>query len=339
MPLGFFYALGKIWPFSGTRKPTKSLYITTSGHCPRKNSPTNSSEEAIFEDLAEWFPENRDYRTDLRKSHIWLSRWFAADLRLEEAVEERRFSLGIIRDLATEFPTSDEYREVLVSGNSELGRRLTGVGKFDEAEAYNLRCRFGGWTADRIRRVEVRQYSAYLLFRLARYKEAQQVLLESLDIAEQELAPNASPPNVGWTRHTYLLAECHQMIGLLGFYSARFENAEKHLQKAIDAAEPLHNDYPKSVWIPYLLGRLHHDLAVVLTAMGHLEEAEEARRKALSAWESAGNPVAASLPHGKGFTHYRLAELLDQTGRTEEAEGEFAESASHHGGPLAASAR
>ena len=59
--------------------------------------------------------------------------------------------------------------------------------------------------------------------------------------------------------------------------------------------------------------------------MGRLEEAEDARREALTTWESASTPVTAVFPHGKGLAHYRLGELLHRTGREEEAASQFAD--------------
>ena len=87
------------------------------------------------------------------------------------------------------------------------------------------------------------------------------------------------------------------------------------------------NQWPR--WTPtllmpsgldYRLGSCRHDLAELLTVMGRVEEAEQQRRQSLAAWESAGTPVAATFPHGKGLAHYRLGELLHQTGRTAEAD-------------------
>ena len=68
--------------------------------------------------------------------------------------------------------------------------------------------------------------------RLARYDEAEQVLQEALEIAEQEMAPNASPPNAGWGANIVWLARCHRMVGLLRFYTGRFEDAERALSQS-----------------------------------------------------------------------------------------------------------
>ena len=58
--------------------------------------------------------------------------------------------------------------------------------------------------------------------------------------------------------------------------------------------------------------------------MGRLEEAEEARQQSLAACESAVKDAATAIfPQGKGLAHYRLAELLHATGRTDEARQQF----------------
>ena len=48
-------------------------------------------------------------------------------------------------------------------------------------------------------------------------------------------------------------------------------------------------------------------------------------KHALADWKGAGDPGAASFPLGRAMAHYRLGELLDHTGRTEDAAREFAE--------------
>jgi tetratricopeptide (TPR) repeat protein len=119
-------------------------------------------------------------------------------------------------------------------------------------------------------------------------------------------------------------------VGLILLYPGIFYDAEKHFRNAIDPVKRLSDRlslpvdrFSTSVWMPWYFGWWYHDLAETLTAMGRLEEAEEVRRLSLAAWESAGTAVAAIIPHGKGLAHYRLGELLQRTGDTEEAGRQF----------------
>ena len=80
---------------------------------------------------------------------------------------------------------------------------------------------------------------AYLLLRLARYEEADQVLQEALQIAEENLVPEATPPTPNWANAVVFRGCCHHMVGLLQLDTARFAEAEQHLRQAIDLLSPL----------------------------------------------------------------------------------------------------
>jgi tetratricopeptide (TPR) repeat protein len=245
------------------------------------------------------------------------------DLRLKESLEQFQITLDITHDLATEFPDNDQYRQSLQHLHHELGRRLTAVGRFDEALGCHRAALFDDGQLTPGRRIYHREIYAYLLLRLARYEEADEVMQESLQIAEQELASNTPPPTREWPAAVVKLGRCHHMVGLVHFYAGRLAEAEVHLRQAIHLLVQLSDEYPQTVWPPYWLGAWDHDLAELLTVTGRLEEAEQARKQSLAAWESAGTPVALAFPHGKALAHYRLGELLHATRRTEEARHEF----------------
>ena len=195
---------------------------------------------------------------------------------------------------------------------------------FDEAERYYREALRSDGRLTPKQRVQIREYYARLLLSLARYEEADQVLRKALQIAELEMVPNASAPVSEWWHTTWQLACCHNRAGLLDLYIGRFAEAEQRLRQAIGSVAQLSDDYPQLVWLPYHYGLWQTNLAEVFTAMEQLEEAEEAWLQSLAAWESAGTPVFAIFPLGKGLAHYRLGELLHRTGRTEEASRQFA---------------
>ena len=120
------------------------------------------------------------------------------------------------------------------------------------------------------------------------------MLEEALEIADEEIVPSAAPGGVGWNYKLIWNGRVHYMLGLLRFYTGRLEDAETHLRQAIDPVAPWTDDFPQVVWLSWHLGWWRHDLAEVLTGMGRLEEAEEARRHSLEAWESADEAVIAA---------------------------------------------
>ena len=218
----------------------------------RDGEPVLRQGIAILKDLAKEFPDNLDDRLERSWLHYWLAAWLASDLRFEEAILECRASIAVVEDFKAEFPTDDEYRKAFAIGNAEMGWLLTDVGKFAEAEkqcraAVVSDGRLGPWA-----RVVGCQNYATLLLRLARYNEAEKVLEEAFEIAEEEMAPYVSPPNTGWGSNIKRLALCHRLIGLHRFYTARFEEAERHLRKAIDPFKHLLGAYPTTVRIPHI---------------------------------------------------------------------------------------
>ena len=277
---------------------------------------------AILEDLSREFPHHPDDRLARSWSHYWLTAWFWADLRFEEALPESRASIALAEDLVAQFPTTDEYRFALTCGEFQLAQALEGVGKLDEAERH-YRTTFTGEGLHRWVRVAGRNGLCSVLMQLGRYDEAQPVLQEALQIAQRELAPDASAGREDFGKNIYRLALCHRLLGLHRFYTARWEEAQRHLRDAIDFFQRLSGAYPVTVRVPVRLGSWYHDLAEILTATGRLEDAEGARRQSLAAWESAPTAGTAAFSHGKGLAHYRLGELLHQTGRTEEARRQF----------------
>ena len=144
-------------------------------------------------------PNNPDYRWELGQSRTWLSIGYQVDLRLAEALAERRKSHAILIQLAAEFPSNEQYRDALAESNTGVGRRLVGVGRFDEAEPYHRAAVQADGQLSALTRIASREEYAYLLLRLARYHEAQQLLEEALQIAQREIAPDrdATPDELG----------------------------------------------------------------------------------------------------------------------------------------------
>ena len=278
---------------------------------------------ALLEDLAEQFPNDPDDRLARSWLHYWLGACFWADLRFQEALPEAQASIALCEDLVAQFPTNDECRVALACGEFGFGVQLEAVGQLDEAEKH-CRAAFAGERVDRWVRVAGRNGLSSVLMQLGRYDEAQQVLQEALEIAEREMAPEASPGHKDFGKNIYRLALCHRWLGLHRFYTAKLEEAERHLREAIGFFQRLSGVYPVDARVPVQLGTWHHDLAEILTAMGRLEEAEEAHQQSLAAWGSSVTAATAIFAQGKGLAHYRLGELLHATGRTDEATQQFA---------------
>ena len=294
---------------------------------------------SLLEDLVREAPNNPDYRWELGQSRTWLSIGYQADLRLEEAMAERRKSHAIFVQLAAEFPSNEQYRDALAQSNTGVGRRLVGVGRFDEAEPYHRAAVQADSQLSAFTRIDSREEYAYLLMRLARYDEAQQLLEEAQQIAQREIAPTATPPHTNWALYLCYLAAWETT-----WPSCISIRASSQQPKSIFAwpSNPSPRGTPPLVvasgrttsW-----GSSHHDLAELLTVMGRVAEAEQQRRQSLAAWESAGTPAIATFPLGKALAHYRLGELLHLTGRADRGRAPVRGGPDDHGGPRAPPAR
>ena len=277
---------------------------------------------ALLEDLAAQFPNDPDDRLARSWLHYWLASCFWADLRFQEALTEAQASIALSEDLVAQFPTNDKYRFALACGEFGFGVELEAVGELDEAEKH-CRAAIARERVDRWVRVAGRNGLSSVLMQLGRYDEAQQVLQEALDIAQREMAPEASPGHKDFGKNIYRLALCHHLLGLHRLYTARLEEAERYLRQAIGCFERLSGVYPVDAREPVQLGTWYHDLAEVLVATGRLKEAEEAHQQSLAAWGSSVTAATAIFTQGKGLAHYRLGELLHATGRTDEARQQF----------------
>ena len=244
---------------------------------------------SILSNLAEQFPGDPSLREELSRAHAFLSAWLRADLRFEEAVQQRRISLGIIRDLVAEFPSNEEYRQ-----SADIVGTINGT-----ASGWNWQFRRGGEVLSRSPhgRRPARTASSgsrsecimpILLVRFARYEEADQVLEEALQIAERGAAlPTRRPPARMGAQRTSSLRAAITGLGLWIFISGPIRRGRTTSAPSDRPDQrPLSDDYPPLVWLPLPVELWHHDLAEVLTAMGRMEEAEEARRQSLAAWES-----------------------------------------------------
>ena len=285
----------------------------------RDGEPALRRSIAILERLAEEFPNDPEDRLARVWSHYWLAFCIHWDLRFAEEIPEIRASIALAEGLVAQFPTNDEYREALACAEAELGGALAAAGQLDEAEKHCLAALAAGGRLSAWARVRTRNDLSFVLMSLGRFDEAQQVLQDAHEIAEREMAPDASPGHKDFGKNIKRLAFCHHLLGVHLFYTARLKEAERHVREAIDSFQRLSGVYPVNVHVPLHQGQWHHDLAEILTAMGRLEEAEEARRQSLTAYESAVTAATAIFPQGKALAHYRLAELLHATGRTDEA--------------------
>ncbi len=289
----------------------------------RDGEPALRQSIAILEGLAEEFPNDLEARVARLWSQYWLAFCIHWDLKFAEEIPEIRAAVALAECLVAQFPSNDEYREALACAEAELGGALAAAGQLDEAEQHCRAALAAGRRLSAWARVRTRNDLSLVLMALGRFDEAQQVLQEALQIAEQEMAPDASPGHTDFGKNIKRLAFCHHLLGLHLFYTAKLEEAERHVREAIDSFQRLSGVYPVNVHVPLHQGQWHHDLAEILTAMGRLEEAEEARHQSLAAYESAVTAATAIFPQGKALAHYRLAELLYATGRTDEARQQF----------------
>ena len=113
------------------------------------------------------------------------------------------------------------------------------------------------------------------------------------------MAPNASPPTPRiWEKHRAVLRSATTCSGLLDLLHGPVRRRPKSTcARRSTSSLPWSDDvFRVASGCRTSSGSWYHDLAEVLTAMGRLEEAEEARRQSLAAWESAGTAVARHIP-------------------------------------------
>ena len=179
----------------------------------RDGEPALRRSIAILESLAQEFPNDPEDRLARLWSHYWLAFCIHWDLRFAEEIPEIQASVALAEGLVAQFPTNDEYREALACAEAELGGALAAAGKLDEAEQHCRAALAAGQRLSAWARVRTRNDLSVVLMPLGRYDEAQQVLQEALQIAEREMAPDASPGHTDFGKNIKRLAFCHHLTG------------------------------------------------------------------------------------------------------------------------------
>ena len=279
---------------------------------------------SLLEQIETRLPANADCRRDLRRAYGRYSAALGSDLQLKTAVEHRRYSVRHAEWLDQNDDDHAKNHSANAVVRSELGRRLAGIGSFEEALRWDQKANTSVRTVTPEQRLLIAENSAYLLMRLGRYEDANERLQQAIDLAEAKMA-STSPPDPGWPYRLFRIVSCRRMMALHRFYIGQLEDAESLLLEVVDDAEMRAQDFPSSVWATYVLGKWRQELAQVQLAMRKWVEAEDSLRKSQGDWESIADATPLTVALQTGLTHYRLGELLHRSGRIAEAQTQFAE--------------
>ena len=281
----------------------------------------------LLEQIETRLPANADCRRDLRRAYGRCSAALGSDLQLRIAVEQRRYSVRQAEWLDQNNDDHTKNHSATAVVQSELGRRLAGIGSFEEALKWDQEANTSVRTVTPEQRLLIAENSAYLLMRLGRYEDANARLQQAIDLAAAKLT-STSPPDPGWAYRLLRIVSSRRMMALHRFCIGQFEDAESLLLQVVDEAEMRARDFPSGVWVTYVLGQWRRDLSQVQLAMGKQDEAEDSVRTSLGDWQSIADATPLTIALQTSLTHYRLGELLHSSGRIAEAQRQFAEARS-----------
>jgi serine/threonine protein kinase/tetratricopeptide (TPR) repeat protein len=251
--------------------------------------------DAAVAGVGDEYSEEPEVDAAIRSSIGWayfsLSRYDEAEPLLSEALRIREgISKGEGTDLANSLHQMAALREARAEGDSAgvLYQR-----------ALDLRRRTLVPADARIAETLIR-YSG-LLMTLGRFDEAEENLLEALEILEMG---NAGPVQI---------SAANNRLGQLYWTQGKLEEAEPYLRSTLsERRKVLDPDHP-------LVGESLNNLAVLLDDLGRTEEAEALYREALVSIEAAFGETSEHLSGILG----NLAMILGQKGDTSQAESLF----------------
>jgi eukaryotic-like serine/threonine-protein kinase len=251
---------------------------------------------AIFDKLAEEFPDEGEYRAGSAKSLNQSGLLFKDEMNAAEAERAYGGAAAILERLVEDFPDDPDYRVTLSQTKCNLGvlRELTG--RFGLAEeAYRGAIRLD---EELVRRWPAAPHGRYhlsencgnlerLLGLKGQLAEAESLAVRSCEIGEKLIADF---PAVAEYQNS--LGKEYHNLGVLLDETGRRDQAEQFFRKAVELHQRLANDYPHVVEYRQDLASHYNSLGMVLAAAGNQEEAETAFSQAIALKEK----LAADLP-------------------------------------------
>jgi serine/threonine protein kinase/tetratricopeptide (TPR) repeat protein len=264
---------------------------------------------SILDELVAESPDNGTYRYELCKAHGHLARLLWTELRWKESLQHSLARLRIAEQLVTENPGESQYQAELIDAHRGTAHVLRYTGKLTDAEDHYREA------AQDTEDPSTRPQFAELLMSMNRFTEAKELLEEELRIAEQR------NPKSAFDRayRSYWIAQTLVSYGKVCIYRGRWEDARSHLKRSTDTLKLAHEfqrfpyDFAPSGWA-------YHYLSETLVQEGRFEQAAQAGRSSLEAWELGGGGIGQLYV---AIGHAHLGELLHVQGRTEEARAQF----------------
>jgi serine/threonine protein kinase/Flp pilus assembly protein TadD len=293
------------------------------------------AEMALFQGLADEFPQRPDYRFDLAGCYTHLGNLLVHTPRREEAERAFRRALAIQQVLVKEFPRSARYREDLAGSHNNLGNLLTTTQRLPDAEqelrqALDQRRRlveeFPQEPTHQQHLARGHHNLGMLLERTNRSEEAEKAFRQALEL---QMRLVEKYPHVSAYRQE--LAGSHNLLGVMLARTKRLQEAEKEYENAFVLQRKLVADSPRVPAYRQELARTHHNRALLLQRRRQFREAEQAYQKALDLEHQLVEefPKTASFQSELAKTVGFLADLQFAQGRVGEARQNFEKAIRH----------
>jgi tetratricopeptide (TPR) repeat protein len=291
---------------------------------------------AAWQRLAADEPGQPVFRYDLAAGYNNLACLLRDTGRPDDACTTHELAREIFAKLAADSPETPVYRQALATTDHNLGRASAALGRPREADAA-----FRAALAPRARLAaefpQVVVYSqelaathyqrALLLTAAGRYPEAERAHREAFALRARLASPAPAAP-----AHRRELAASHHGFGAVLAATGRLPAAEQAYREALALRGALAAEFPARPAFRQELAASRRGLGGVLAAAGRPGPSEEEYRQAAAALEGVTGPVAdeerAALAH-------ELGQLLDRTGRREEAEAAYRRCVEAAGAPAA----
>jgi tetratricopeptide (TPR) repeat protein len=275
----------------------------------------------VFGELTDEFPDEENYRMELAISENALG-FVLQELGLhEEADDAYRTGIEVSGALAADFPNEPDYLDVLFDSHFSRGLLLVSVGRYEEAEqayrqALEIREKLGadfsvlphGVTAI----THLHWRLSELLNEMGRRQEAAEVLHQAVANLEKLVTESPDEPKY----HAELARRLDTLRWLLR-ESRHLEpelmtKAMSHTLRAVEL-DPMETLYRRE------LASQSELLGGALVALNRHDEARQTYEQAIALLENLLN-VAPSCRYELLMILVDLAYLLENTGRTEEAQ-------------------
>jgi tetratricopeptide (TPR) repeat protein len=282
---------------------------------------------ALYQQLADDFPTQPDYRLNLARSHHDLGR-FRGHRGAVEA--EYNQALALYQQLVADFPRNGIYRVNLATVHDNRGEFLAKLGQHAEAEAdyRQALALYQQVTADfptepryRSPLTVCHNRLGNLLQKLGKPIQAETEYRQALAISKQLAEDFPADPN-----YRYAPAFSHTTLGILLTNLRRRTEAEAEFRQALALNKQVAADFPAVPRNRYELAKSHYQMGNLLRVdLGKRTEAEDEFRQALTLLKQ----LAADFPKVPGYRE-SLAQIHQSLGRMRaaldqrtEAEAEF----------------